>query len=173
MRLPGRLPSFLQLRPACTENKGMKAPFHPIPVALILFLFLAAAASAQTAAPKTAVPASPAAKTATPAAKIAAAGTAAGTAVPGSAAVLATGTPAAAGATVPEAGAGAGLAPGAAAVLRGGPPKIDGWPLCLFHASQSRTSDIVKTTQSRVRRISVMGGSGSRAGRHQHAVRAG
>jgi hypothetical protein len=35
-------------------------------------------------------------------------------------------------------------------------PKIDGLPVCLFQASHSRTSDIVKTTQSRVRRISVM-----------------
>ena len=32
----------------------------------------------------------------------------------------------------------------------------DGWPLYLFHPSHSRTSDIVKTTHSRVRRISFM-----------------
>ena len=38
-----------------------------------------------------------------------------------------------------------------------GAPKMLGWPVCLFHASHSRTSDIVKTTHSRVRRISVMG----------------
>ena len=50
--------------------------------------------------------------------------------------------------------------PGAAPALAAGrekPPNSVGWPVCLLHASQSRTSDIVKTTHSRVRRISVMG----------------
>ena len=31
-----------------------------------------------------------------------------------------------------------------------GPPKSDPWPVCFCHASQMRTSDMVKTTQSRV-----------------------
>jgi hypothetical protein len=44
----------------------------------------------------------------------------------------------------------------AVAAGRGVPPNIDGWPVCLFQLSHSSTSDIVKTTHSRVRRISVM-----------------
>ena len=52
----------------------------------------------------------------------------------------------------------------AAAVGRGGPPKIEGAPVCLFHASQSRTSDMVNTTHRRVRRISVMTGSWRKTG---------
>jgi hypothetical protein len=52
----------------------------------------------------------------------------------------------------PVAGAGGAEATG----LGAGAPKMDGWPVCLFQASHSRTSDIVKTTHSRVRRISVM-----------------
>ena len=39
-------------------------------------------------------------------------------------------------------------------------PNSEGWPLCLFQASQISTSDIEKTTHSRVRRISVMERSG-------------
>ena len=55
----------------------------------------------------------------------------------------------------------AGSAPAGAALTaaagRGEAENIDGWPVCLFHPSHSRTSDMVKTTQSRVRRMSVMG----------------
>jgi len=50
-----------------------------------------------------------------------------------------------------------GVEAGALAALRaGGDPNSEGWPVCLFQASQSSTSDIVKTTHKSVRRISVM-----------------
>ena len=89
-------------------------------------------------------------------------GTAAGAAaVP---AAVGAGTPAAPGAAGwaegTTAGAGgcpvAGVGGAEATGLGAGAPKMDGWPVCLFQASHSRTSDIVKTTHSRVRRISVM-----------------
>ena len=44
-----------------------------------------------------------------------------------------------------------------AATRAGGGPNNDGWPLCLFQASQIRNSETENTTQSKVRRISVMG----------------
>jgi hypothetical protein len=49
--------------------------------------------------------------------------------------------------------------PAAAGFVAGAGLKKDGCPLCLFHASQIRNRDIENTTQSRVRRISVMGGA--------------
>jgi hypothetical protein len=75
------------------------------------------------------------------------------------AAGAAPGTAAAVGAGTPTAGGGA-AAPawplGLVAAGRGLPPNIDGWPVCTVHLSHNSTSDMVKTTHSRVRRISVM-----------------
>lgn len=65
--------------------------------------------------------------------------------------VLALGTPVSAG----DAAAAGGVAAADAAGRVLG-ENIDGCPVCLFQASHSRTRDIVKTTQSKVRRISVM-----------------
>src|SRR5262245_35885256 len=66
-----------------------------------------------------------------------------GTAAPGAGPLLGT-------AAVPCGGADA-VALGRAGV----PPNSVGAPVCLFQASHNRTSDITKTTHSRVRRISV------------------
>jgi hypothetical protein len=55
-----------------------------------------------------------------------------------------------------EAGVGTPLPEAAAEAAGTGPPNRVGWPLWRLHASHSRTSDMVNTTHSRVRRISVM-----------------
>ena len=65
-------------------------------------------------------------------------------------AALGVGTPA-----TGEAAAAGGLAV-SVATGRGLPPNIDGWPVCTVHLSHNSTNDMVKTTHSRVRRISVM-----------------
>ena len=41
----------------------------------------------------------------------------------------------------------------------GGGEKREGWPVCLFQASQIRNSDIENTTHRIVRRVSFMGGA--------------
>jgi hypothetical protein len=55
----------------------------------------------------------------------------------------------------------------------GRPAEQRGLPVCLFHASHSRTSDIVKTTHSRVRRISVMEASSIQGDHHRPSTAAG
>mmetsp|Transcript_32491 Transcript_32491/g.76295 ORF Transcript_32491/g.76295 Transcript_32491/m.76295 type:complete len:203 (+) Transcript_32491:42-650(+) len=53
--------------------------------------------------------------------------------------------------------------PGAAATGLGCGANIDGCPLCFCQPSHNRTRDIVNTTHSTVRRISVMRGLGGRS----------
>ena len=88
--------------------------------------------------------------TAAPAAGVAAVGVAPAT-------VAAAGTPAADGAVL------AGAAPDAATGLGTAGANIDGWPLCVFQASQSITSETENTIQRMERRMSVMDGSSKKA----------
>src|SRR5688572_13568894 len=87
------------------------------------------------------------------------AGTAAAPALDVAGVLVADGT-----AAVPGVGTAAGGADAVAAGRGAGPPNRGGAPVCLFHASHSRTSDITNTSHNKVRRISVMGVSWRKVG---------
>ena len=63
-----------------------------------------------------------------------------------------------------EADADGGPLPATTAGLAAVPPNSEACPVCRCQASHSMNSDIMKTTHSRVRRISVMRLSGSEDG---------
>jgi hypothetical protein len=87
------------------------------------------------------------------------AGTAAAVALGVAGVLVADGT-----AAVPGLGTAAGGAEAVAAGRGAEPPNSGGAPVCLFHASHNRTSDITNTSHNKVRRISVMGVSWRKGG---------